>query len=140
MTIKEFLRDIGRKMAIIDMLDDQIGKLRSMAEYKGSAIDPNQGSHGSRNPHSTEDIWVKVADISIEMDRKKMELAEAIAKATEMISSLKDEKTLIIFRKRYLELKTWERIADEMDITFQWVHQLHKRGLIELSQRYPDFS
>ena len=140
MTIKEFLRDIGRKMAIIDMLDDQMGKLRAMAEYKGCAIDPNQGSHGTRNPHSTEDIMAKVVDISIEMDRKKVELAEAIAKATEMISSLSDQKTLRIFRKRYLELKTWERIADEMDITFQWVHQLHKRGLIELSRRYPDFS
>lgn len=139
MTIKEFLRDIKRKKAAIETMDEQIVRLRSMVEYKGYVMDPNQGGHGSRNVHSTEDMIARLVDISTEMNERKVELAEDIAKATEMITSLSDEKTLNVFRKRYLGFQTWERIADEMGITFQWVHELHKRGLIELAHRYPDF-
>lgn len=139
MTIKEFLRDIKRKKTTIEMLEEQMARLKSMAVYKGTAVDPNGGGRGSGNPHSTEDVIVKALDISSRLDRTKVELMNEMEQATNMIMSLSDEKVLNVFRKRYLDFQTWERIADEMGITFQWVHELHKRGLIELAHRYPDF-
>ena len=53
--------------------------------------------------------------------------------------SLKDARTLQIFSMRYLNYQTWESIADSLDITFQWVHKLHGRGLRELNERYKNF-
>lgn len=139
MKVKEFLKDIKRKKTTIEMLEDQMERLKIMAEYKGVAIDPNGGSKGSRDPHNNETLIAKAVDISVRLDKIKEELMEDIERATEMISSLSDDKVLKVFWKRYLNFQTWESIATDMDISFQWVHELHKRGLIELYKRYANF-
>jgi len=136
MTIKEFLRDIKRKKSAVDILSSQIESLRAMAVYKAPAPDPNGCSSGTRDPHSRESILAKVIDMTNELDEMKLDYLEDIEKATRMILSLSDEKTLRVFHERYLEFRTWESIAERMDITFQWVHELHKRGLIELEGKY----
>lgn len=136
MTVKEFLRDIKRKKTAVDILSSQIESLRAMAVYKVPAPDPNGGSSGTRDPHSRESILAKVIDMTNELDEMKLDYLEDIEKATRMILSLSDDKILRVFHERYLEFRTWESIADRMDITFQWVHELHKRGLIELEGKY----
>lgn len=52
----------------------------------------------------------------------KCEIADAISKVDNPTY-----KTLLTLR--YLQFMTWEKIAVELDITFQWVHVLHKRAL-----------
>lgn len=138
MTVKDFLKDIKRKNASLDMLREQLEKLRSMAVYKSPVMD-DIGGFGSPNVHSKEDLYAKIAETSEKLDRMQIELIDDIRKATEMIMSLKDARTLQIFSMRYLNYQTWESIADSLDITFQWVHKLHGRGLRELSERYKNF-
>ena len=138
MTVKEFLRDIKRKNSSIKVIEAQISALRDMAEYKTPVPDPIGGSRGTPNPHSRESLVAKLADMTTDLEKIRIEYLEDIDKAMKMILSLSDEKMLRIFHERYLEFRTWESIADRMEITFQWVHELHKRGLIELEQRYPD--
>lgn len=138
MTVKDFLKDIKRKNASLDMLKEQLEKLRSMAVYKSPVMD-DIGGFGSPNVHSKEDLYAKIAETSEKLDRMQIELIEDIRKATEMIMSLKDARTLQIFSMRYLNYQTWESIADSLDITFQWVHKLHGRGLRELNERYKNF-
>ena len=138
MTVKDFLKDIKRKNASLDMLREQLERLRSMAVYKSPVMD-DIGGFGSPNVHSKEDLYAKIAETSEKLDRMQIELIEDIKKATEMIMSLKDARTLQIFSMRYLNYQTWESIADSLDITFQWVHKLHGRGLRELNERYKNF-
>ena len=138
MTVKDFLKDIKRKNASLDMLKEQLEKLRSMAVYKSPVMD-DIGGFGSPNVHSKEDLYAKIAETSEKLDQMQIELIDDIRKATEMIMSLKDARTLQIFSMRYLQYQTWESIADSLDITFQWVHKLHGRGLRELSERYKNF-
>ena len=138
MTVKNFLKDIKRKNASLDMLREQLEKLRSMAVYKSPVMD-DIGGFGSPNVHSKEDLYAKIAETSEKLDRMQIELIDDIRKATEMIMSLKDARTLQIFSMRYLNYQTWESIADSLDITFQWVHKLHGRGLRELNEKYKDF-
>lgn len=138
MTVKDFLKDIKRKNASLDMLREQLERLRSMAVYKSPVMD-DIGGFGSPNVHSKEDLYAKIAETSEKLDRMQIELIEDIRKATEMIMSLKDARTLQIFSMRYLNYQTWESIADSLDITFQWVHKLHGRGLRELNERYKNF-
>lgn len=138
MTVKDFLKDIKRKNASLDMLKEQLEKLRSMAVYKSPVMD-DIGGFGSPNVHSKEDLYAKIAETSEKLDRMQIELIDDIRKATEMIMSLKDARTLQIFSMRYLNYQTWESIADSLDITFQWVHKLHGRGLRELNERYKNF-
>lgn len=44
-------------------------------------------------------------------------------------------KIKLVFQKRYIGFMTWERIAEDMDCTYQWVNELHGMGLIYL-QKY----
>ena len=136
MTIKEFLRDIKRKDSCIKVIEAQIRAMRDVAEYKAPVIDPIGGGHGTPDPHSREYLIAKLADMRTELTELKLEYLKDIEKATKMILEIKDNKTLEVFSKRYLEFYTWEKIADSMGITFQWVHELHKRGLIELENKY----
>lgn len=138
MTVKDFLKDIKRKNASLDMLREQLERLRSMAVYKSPVMD-DIGGFGSPNVHSKEDLYAKIAETSEKLDQMQIEMIEDIRKATEMIMSLKDARTLQIFSMRYLNYQTWESIADSLDITFQWVHKLHGRGLRELNERYKNF-
>lgn len=139
MTVKEFLRDIKRKRTAVEMLEEQMERLKAMAEYRGSVIDPNGGSRGSGDGHTLENIMVKALDISARLERTKEELMSDMEQATNMIMSLSDEKVMKVFWKRYLGFQTWESIATDMDISFQWVHELHKRGLSELHRKFPSF-
>ena len=140
MKVKEFLKDIQRKQHAVDILKDQSEKLKIMAEYKGVAIDPNQPSHGTNDPHRTEEYICRAIDLSIRMDKLKLELLADIDTATMMILNLSDDKTLQIFWRRYIKFEKWEDIASELSITYQWVLKLHGRGLEELNRKYPNFS
>ena len=100
MTIKEFLRDIKRKNTSIEILNDQLEKLRSIAEYKSPVMDDIGGGFGSPNVHSKEDLMCKVAEISEKLTMLKIEYLNDIDKATDMIMSLKDEKILNVFSKK----------------------------------------
>ena len=139
MTVKEYLRNIQTQHTKIRIIESQIQSLQGMAEYRNPIIDTIGGGHGTPDPHSREYLIAKLADMRTELTELKLEYLKDIEKATKMILEIKDNKTLEVFSKRYLEFYTWEKIADSMGITFQWVHELHKRGLIELEKRYPDF-
>ncbi|MGN0906557.1 MAG: hypothetical protein ACI4NM_05360 [Bullifex sp.] len=139
MTIKEFLREIRRKSTSIEILNEQIERVRSMVEYRGSVIDPNGGGYGTKDPHSREKLLIRLTELSEKLEELKVSHLDDIERANEMVLSLSDEKMIQIFYKRYFKYQTWEAIANDMNLTFQWVHELHKRGLIELSARYPFF-
>lgn len=137
MTVKEFLRNIQVQNTRIRIIETQIRSLQGLAEYKAPVLDPIGGSHGTPDPHARESLIAKLADMRIELTDMKLEYLRDIEKATKMILEINDNKTLEVFSKRYLEFQTWEKIAESMGITFQWVHELHKRGLIELGNKYP---
>jgi hypothetical protein len=139
MTIKEFLRNIQAQNTRIRIIESQIKSLQGLAEYKTPVPDPIGGGHGTPDPHSRENLIAKLADMKTELTELKLIYLGDIERATKMILDIKDNKTLEVFSKRYLEFYTWEKIADSMGITFQWVHELHKRGLIELEKKYPEF-
>lgn len=136
MTIKEFLRNIQAQHTRIRIMENQIRSLQGFAEYKTPVLDPIGGSQGSPDPHSRESLIAKIIDMKTELTKMKLEYLNDIEEATKMILDIKDNKTLEVFSKRYLEFYTWEKIADSMGITSQWVHELHKRGLIELEKKY----
>lgn len=140
MKVKEFLREVRRIESLIEMKSDQCEKLRSIAIYKKGNLDPNNTILRSINPHAKEEIIVKMVDLSDEIARDIETLLNIKQKAIKMIDSLSDPRTVDIFNKRYFLGKKWEDIAYELGITFQWVHELHKRGLIELAKKFPEFT
>ena len=139
MKVKEYLRQVRRVESLIQIKGEECEKLRSLAVYKKGAMDPNGGIFGSMNPHSREDIMTRMMDLGNELSISMENMLETRRKAMEMVNVLSDPKAVMIFHKRYFHFETWETIAYEMGITFQWVHEIHKRGLIEIARAFPEF-
>lgn len=67
-------------------------------------------------------------DIDLEIDAQ-VDLRRRIETA---VADIKDERLRDIIRYRYIDGFTWERIAVEMELTYQWVYKLHGDALKEI--------
>ena len=45
------------------------------------------------------------------------------------IDTIKDQRLRTIMKYRYINCYTWEKVAKEMDYTYQWVCSLHGKAL-----------
>ena len=135
MTVKEYLRDIRKYETLIRCKTAQLDKMRALVEYHGTAMgdDPRVPSDPSS---SRTDSLVRLAALSEELDATIREMQEHRRHAMEMIDSLSDPQMVRIFYARYLDGKAWKEIADEMNVSIQWIFRLHGNGLSELSRRY----
>lgn len=140
MGVKEYLRDIRRLDSIIKMKKIEIDRISAMAEYKGVSMDPNRGGavKGGKAGRTSEDLIVKMIDLKEELNESIGRLIDYKKKGLEMIDSLSDPKMVEIFYNRYFLFMKWEEIADNVGVTFQWIHELHKKGLKELSKKFPN--
>lgn len=135
MTVKEYLRGIRKYTVLIKCKTAQLEKLRSLVEYHGSAMgdDPRVPSDPAKS--RTESL-VRLTALSEELDETIREMQEHRRKAMEMIDSLPDPQMIQLFYARYFDGLSWQEIAYEMNMSCQWIHELHKRGLIALEGKY----
>ena len=68
----------------------------------------------------------------------RIKQGEAIKKEIEgAIAAVCDERMCNLLRYRYLDGYTFERIAEAMDISYQWAHALHGRALVLIAAPPP---
>lgn len=77
----------------------------------------------------TEDAAVAYIDYEKKIGRRLDELYAVKSEIFDAISKVDNPTYRTLLALRYLRFLTWERIAIELNVTFQWVHILHKRAL-----------
>lgn len=135
MTAKQYLRQVKRLDNIINAKLEQIEKLRAMSINISRVMSPDK-VHSQENRSKTEKIIVKIIDLEREVTNDIDRLVDLKREIMQKIDAMEDDNYKVLLTLRYLNFKTWEEIAVEMDYTFQWVHQLHKRALIEFERKY----
>ena len=136
MSIKEFLLSIRRKESQIEIMQRELERMESMAQYRGSVIDEIGGARGTSDPHSRESLVARMCDLRSELDRSVEEVVRMREKGLEMVKSLKEGNMMRVFYMRYFEHMKWEDIAEMLGVSRQWVTELHGRGLVELGKRF----
>lgn len=136
MTVKEFLQSLRKMDYQIDRKRDLVDKLESACTYKGVRINEIGGSGGSHDPHSHESAMARFIDAKDALEKTIEELCNRREQAMDMIDTISDANVLDIFYRRYFNYEKWENIAVDKGISFQWVHELHRKGLIELERRF----
>lgn len=53
---------------------------------------------------------------------------------TEVISKLKSALHRSVFTARYINFKTWEEIAEDMEMDLRWIYRLRKRIMAEVEE------
>ena len=92
-------------------------------------------------PHSTDKSDPVLEKVEL-LSRLKTKLENREAKAMRellriesYISAIEDAEVRIIFSKRYIELKKWEIIAEELYMSESTIHRKHKKYLERNEQK-----
>ena len=71
---------------------------------------------------------------------KKIEKQLAICmEITNAVSRLEKPLYRAIFTARYINFKTWEEIAEELELDLRWVYRLNQRALGEMEKIIEEF-
>ena len=82
-----------------------------------------------------EEIGVDTEELENELANARDVLKVRKADTAETISRLNGARVQLVMIKRYVELKPWEQIAEEMDLTVRAVQGAHGGGLVQLEER-----
>lgn len=128
MTPKEYLQQYRNAEDSINAKLDQIHKLRELATKTTQTLTAdNVQSSGSEDKISV--IVSKIVDMENEVDAEIDELHDIKNQVEGVISAVPNAKQRAVLTRRYINGYTWERIAVDLDISYQWVCELHGRAL-----------
>lgn len=117
----------------IDRLLEEQSRWREEAMRITPVLSPVPGGGGSGSP--IERPMDKVLEIDVEINREIDELQIVRQEIRAALNQLEDENLGLLMEYRYIDGLTWERIAEKMDYSRQWVFRLHGKALqkIELA-------
>lgn len=128
MTAKEWLNRGYQLDAEIDQLE---AAKRTMLDMLTNTT-PNYGGEvvsGTRNPHKY-DTYVEYCEC---IDKRIDELVGIKEEIQEVIALVPNTMQRAVLIGRYLNFKSWEQIAYELNYSYQRVFQVHKKALQEVS-------
>lgn len=132
---KQYLRQIRRLDNTINAKIEQIELLRSMSTNITATLNPNR-VQGSKSHDKIGKLIAKIVDFEKEIIDDVNKLIDLKREIIHKIDAVQDDNYRLLLTLRYVNCNTWEEIADEMNFTFQWVHQLHRRALINFEEIY----
>ena len=132
MKAKEYLMQVVRADRMIDNKLHEIEELRRMAISVTSVLKDDVVS-GGRTEDKVGTMVSKIIDMEYELDREIDKLVDLKREVMSVIDQLEPTKCEILY-KRYLQKKTWEKIAVETGFSYVWVCKLHGRALQDVER------
>ena len=77
----------------------------------------------------TEELAAKIVDLEAEINRDIDRSIDLRREIGAVIASVPEERERLLLEYRYLDGRTFEWIAAEMDLSWKWVHKLHSKAL-----------
>lgn len=130
MTPKEYLQQYGHAVLRAEAAIEHLEKLQSMA----TRITPNYGGESGGSHQSGDEKLVDAVSKIIEAKNRvsdELEMLEATEReVVKTIDSVTDNALNTLLYKRYINGKTFEQIAVEMNYSYYHVvHRLHPKAL-----------
>lgn len=130
MNAKQYLDQAYKLNERIEDKQQRILKLKELAASL-SGIDYSkekvQTSHA--NDAGFEDLIAEAVMIENELKKDIADMLQLQCEINGAVDKVPDVNCSLVLSKRYLLMKTWEQIADEMDYCVAQVYRIHKKGL-----------
>jgi DNA-directed RNA polymerase specialized sigma subunit len=120
------------------MIKNKITELSTLREmcYGLSAISNEERVQTTPNHDKIGTVVAKLDSLERKIDALVDEYADKREKIINQIDSMDDEALYGILFARYIQQKTFERIAADMDYSFRQICRLHTKALQEFEKKY----
>ena len=137
METKEYLQQIGRYDRLINNKLVELAQYRSMA-CSVSAVKNDEKVQSSPSHDTMDKIVSKIEQLENEIDMLVDRYIDNKRIIISQIDSMSDEMTYQILFSRYVEQKTFEKMAIEMNYCYKQIIRRHGKALREFEQKWGD--
>ena len=106
----------------------EVERLKALALNITSTIKGDVSS-GSHSQDKIGDAVAKLLDLQNDINNAIDKYVDLKREIHSVLDQLTNKDYVSILYKRYFEHKTWEKIACEMNYSYQWICKLHGRAL-----------
>lgn len=135
METKEYLQQMGRYDRLINNKLVELAQYRSMA-YNISAVKNDERVQSSPSYDTMDKIVSKIEQMENEIDMLVDRYIDNKRIIISQIDSMSDEMTYQILFSRYVEQKTFEKMAIEMNYCYKQIIRRHGKALQEFEQKW----
>lgn len=135
METKEYLQQIGRYDRLINNKLVELAQYRSMA-CSVSAVKNDEKVQSSPSYDTMDKIVSKIEQMENEIDMLVDRYIDNKRIIISQIDSMSDEMTYQILFSRYVEQKTFEKMAIEMNYCYKQIIRRHGKALQEFEQKW----
>jgi hypothetical protein len=132
---KEYLQQIGRYDRLINNKLVELAQYRSMA-CSVSAVKNDERVQSSPSYDTMDKIVSKIEQMENEIDLLVDRYIDNKRIIISQIDSMSDEMTYQILFSRYVEQKTFEKMAIEMNYCYKQIIRRHGKALQEFEQKW----
>ena len=132
MEAKEYLESYRLIQTRINVLMAEVERLR--AEAESVSIDLDGMPKGTADNNKMSRLVAEMADLEATLTDEMSGLYVRRMRIITQLGKLKSHKHQLLLQKRYIECKSWEHIAVEMDITWRHCYRLHGSALAEFQE------
>lgn len=135
---KEYFAQIRKTNRLIQRLTDTVNTLRSGLTSQSYKLKPDKVQTSGPKDTLGETI-AKIMSLEDDINTRIDELVTMKKEAFSMISKVPDLDQQNVLIGRYIQLKKWEDISEELNYSMQWVFELHGKGLLAFAKANSDF-
>ena len=135
MDTKTYLQQISRLDRMINNKLSEISQLREL-EMSVSAVKNEERVQTTPNFDKIGTAYCKIEEMEEKLDKLIDEYVDKKNLIISQIDGIENETYYEILFARYIEKKTFEKIADEMTYSFRNVTRLNGRALQEFEKKY----
>ena len=131
---KEYLRQLRRLEVCIEQRQEELNRLRELIGC--NAIDYGERVQTSPSADSIPNEVIRRTELEADISRKIERFLQLKHKIINEIQSLDNAVYVSILYKRYVEYKSLEEIAVEMNYSYIHIKRLHGYALLEFKKRF----
>lgn len=140
MNAQKYLQQIKVLDTKIKQKEEQIAFLKEAASCSGAIRYDKDKVQTSCSDSTLEKRIIEYMTLEQEVEEQKLHLAKIRNIIIEQIHDLTDDRYINVLFKRYVEIKTYELIAVEMNYSFDYVKELHRDALEDFRLKHPTLS
>lgn len=134
---KEYLSQIGKIDHLIQRLDSTVATLRSSLTSQNYELNPNKVQTSGPKDTLSETV-AKIVDFEADINTRIDELVDLKREAFKRIKKLPDHDQQNILIARYVEMKQWLQISDEINFSISQVYKIHGKALLSFAKENSD--